>query len=84
MSSIGAVSSEIENGTIHSIITKPIKRRDYILGKYLGLALLVSAYSVMLYFSVLSICFFARLPLFTGLDAASILKGSWQNRTVRV
>ncbi len=49
MSSIGAVSSEIESGVIHGVITKPVKRLEYVLGKYLGLAALLTAYSIFLW-----------------------------------
>jgi len=39
---IGLVSKEIEKRTVYTIITKPIHRYQFILGKYLGLVLTLS------------------------------------------
>ena len=75
MASIGSVSSEIENGVIHSVITRPIKRMDYILGKYLGLAALIILYSVFLYTSVVLICVVLQLPVMKMLGIPPLLKG---------
>ncbi|MCG8498810.1 MAG: ABC transporter permease [Firmicutes bacterium] len=75
MASIGSVSSEIENGVIHSVITRPIKRMDYILGKYLGLAALIILYSVFLYTSVVLICILLQLPVMKMLGIPPLLKG---------
>lgn len=36
---VGLVHKEIERRTIYTIITKPIRRADFVLGKFLGLAL---------------------------------------------
>lgn len=36
---VGLVHKEIERRTLYTIITKPIRRADFILGKYLGLTL---------------------------------------------
>jgi ABC-type transport system involved in multi-copper enzyme maturation permease subunit len=36
---VGLVHKEIERRTLYTIITKPIRRADFVLGKYLGLAL---------------------------------------------
>jgi ABC-type transport system involved in multi-copper enzyme maturation permease subunit len=36
---VGLVYKEIERRTLYTIITKPIRRADFVLGKYLGLAL---------------------------------------------
>jgi|LSQX01.1.fsa_nt_gb ABC-type transport system involved in multi-copper enzyme maturation permease subunit len=75
MSSIGNISSEIENGTIHSIVTKPIRRMDYVLGKYLGHAVLIIVYSIFIYFSIWGICMFFKLPVMSILALEDLLKG---------
>lgn len=75
MASVNTVSSEVENGSIHSIITKPVTRTEYILGKYVGLALLLCVYSVFLILSVLAISSIAGLAPVRNLDAVSILRG---------
>ena len=49
-SAASVIYQEVENGTILTIITKPVKRSSFILGKYLGLltALLVAEYLLAL------------------------------------
>jgi len=75
MSSVGNISSEIENGTIHSIVTKPIRRMDYVLGKYLGHALLITVYSIFIYSSIWGICIAFKLPVMNIIALEDILKG---------
>lgn len=75
MASIGAVSSEIESGVIHTIITKPLKRHEYILGKFLGLAFLIVVYSVFMYLAVLIIPFLMGGPSIDLMGPMSVLKG---------
>jgi ABC-type transport system involved in multi-copper enzyme maturation permease subunit len=42
--SVGTISSEIEQGTLHAIVPKPLRRSDIVLGKWLGYAVMVSVY----------------------------------------
>jgi ABC-type transport system involved in multi-copper enzyme maturation permease subunit len=42
-----AVSAEIESGVLQTIITRPIRRSDVLLGKWLGLAAVLVAYSAL-------------------------------------
>lgn len=75
MASLGAVSSEIENGAIQSIITKPVKRSHYILGKYLGLAAFVTAYSIFLYITIFIIDYAVGVPPLDKPHIPILLKG---------
>jgi ABC-type transport system involved in multi-copper enzyme maturation permease subunit len=52
MASVGIVSTEMEDGILYSILSRPIKRVEYILGKYLGLVIMITVYSVFLYMLV--------------------------------
>lgn len=70
MASLGAISTEIENGTIHSIVSKPLKRSQYVMGKYLGLAVLATVYSVFLYLAIIIINYAIGVP---PLDKPNIL-----------
>ncbi len=68
-SSIGSVSSEMENGMLHAIVAKPIRRRDIILGKFLGYTLMLTFYSAVLFVSILLLnhyIFGSRLDGVTG------------------
>jgi Cu-processing system permease protein len=42
------LAGEISSGTIQSIVTKPIRRRDVVLGKWLGFAELLGLYSLLM------------------------------------
>jgi Cu-processing system permease protein len=41
---VGAISAEIESGTLHAVLSKPIARWEIIAGKYVGFMLMISAY----------------------------------------
>lgn len=51
----GAVSSELETGMIHAMLSRPLGRAEYILGKFFGLAILISAYATGLMAAILII-----------------------------
>lgn len=53
--SVGSIASEIENGLLHAIVSKPIKRRDIVLGKYLGYSLIMVFYALALFTGILLI-----------------------------
>lgn len=52
MLSVGIISSEVEDGTVLTLLTKPINRSDYVLGKYLGVSLMIAAYAFILYMAI--------------------------------
>lgn len=49
MASVGIISTEMESGILYSVISRPVKRHEYILGKYLGLVIMITIYSLFLY-----------------------------------
>jgi Cu-processing system permease protein len=42
--SVGAVSGEIDSGTLHAVLARPLTRAEFVLGRWLGYAALISAY----------------------------------------
>lgn len=56
--SVGAISSEIEAGTLHVIIPKPLARFEIIAGKYLGLLAMIASYITLMVVSVLLVAYF--------------------------
>jgi ABC-type transport system involved in multi-copper enzyme maturation permease subunit len=40
-----SVAAEIESGVLQTVVTRPVRRRDVILGKWLGLAVILAAYT---------------------------------------
>lgn len=75
MLSIGLVSSEIENGTIYTVVTKPIKRSTYVLGKFLGTALLITGYSIILYLAILLIPLAVNISFAESLGISNLAAG---------
>jgi ABC-type transport system involved in multi-copper enzyme maturation permease subunit len=41
---VGAVSSEIDSGTLHAVLARPISRAEFLLGRWLGLAIMITVY----------------------------------------
>lgn len=46
-SSVGTISSEIEQGTLHAIVPKPLQRWEVVVGKWLGFAAMLAIYVVV-------------------------------------
>src|SRR5262249_7229893 len=42
--SVGAISGEIDSGTLHAVLARPIHRAEYVLGRWLGFAGLIAVY----------------------------------------
>lgn len=55
MLAAGSISSEIENGMVHAIISRPIRRSSYIIGRFIGLVLLSAIYATIMFFALLAI-----------------------------
>lgn len=55
---VGAISSEIEAGTLHVIVTKPLNRFEIIAGKYLGFLTMIVIYISMMVGGVLLTAYF--------------------------
>ncbi|HVB09256.1 MAG TPA: ABC transporter permease subunit [Bacillota bacterium] len=55
LATAGAISAEVENGAVQAVLARPIGRGDLVLGKFVGLALLLLAYTACLYAAVLLI-----------------------------
>jgi ABC-type transport system involved in multi-copper enzyme maturation permease subunit len=66
---IGLVDKEIQKKTVYTIISKPIRRYEFLLGKYLGLCL-----TLLVYVAVMSVLFLAVLFLYSGLLRFDLLE----------
>lgn len=53
----GTISTEVEQGTLQSIATRPITRAQIIFGKWLGNAVLLSVYMAVFYISIVMIIY---------------------------
>ncbi len=75
MASVGTVASDIESGIIHAVITKPVKRMEYVLGKYLGIAVMAIGYSSFLYVFLVIINFIWDIPPLNSIGPVDFWKG---------
>ncbi|MGQ9555238.1 MAG: ABC transporter permease, partial [Anaerolineae bacterium] len=48
LTSVDTISGEIASHTIHSIVSKPLRRWEVMLGKWLGFALMISGYVLLM------------------------------------
>lgn len=63
---IGLVSKEIEKKTLYTILSRPVRRWEFIVGKYLGLLLTLAVNAILM-----AVGFYAALLIFVhGLSAA--------------
>jgi Cu-processing system permease protein len=44
--SVGAVSGEMDAGTLHAVLARPLRRSEFVVGRWLGYVVLVSTYVV--------------------------------------
>jgi ABC-type transport system involved in multi-copper enzyme maturation permease subunit len=51
----GVIATELETGMVHAILSRPIRRFEYVLGKLAGLFILVVIYASVLFFALLCI-----------------------------
>lgn len=58
LGSLGLISSEVENGVIQTILVKPIARWELVLGKYIGVAMVLVLYSIFFYVSIIGLNMF--------------------------
>lgn len=75
MLSVGVISSEVEDGTVLTLLTKPIPRRSYVLGKYLGVSLMVVAYAVILFIAILIFAAFGKQNFIQIFGWLTVFKG---------
>lgn len=70
---IGLVSKEIERRTIYTIIARPIRRLDFLLGKYLGLVTTLAVNMAIMLLVYLAVLSFNHIPLHVSLLQAAQL-----------
>lgn len=55
LASVSSINLEVESGIIYGMLAKPITRREVVLGKFTGYALLLSFYGLLLFLAVYGI-----------------------------
>lgn len=75
MLSVGIISSEVEDGTVLTILTKPIPRASYVLGKYVGISLMILAYAAVLYIGIILFALLGKQNFFQLFGLVTLFKG---------
>lgn len=75
MLSVGIISSEVEDGTVLTLLTKPIPRRDYVLGKFIGVSLMIILYALILFVMLNLFALVAKQNFFQIFGTMAMLKG---------
>lgn len=71
----GMIAADLENGLVLGIVSRPIKRSAYVIGKFLGVLILMAAFGSALFLLLMTVgAVFSLGPVVT-LDALKILKG---------
>jgi len=92
-SSVGSISSEIENGIMLATASKPLTRTQIFLGKYTGLGLVLVAYSLLVFIATNMIVwrifhfhsdgFFSAMILFALQPLVLLAVGLWGSTFLR-
>jgi Cu-processing system permease protein len=56
--SVDTIAGEVASGTIHTIVTKPLRRWEVVLGKWLGLAVMLSVFTITMSAALMAIVWF--------------------------
>ena len=70
LTSVDTLSGEIASGTVHTLMTKPVRRWEIVLGKWLGFAGMLGAYLLMMAGGVMALIY-----LFAGYTAPNAMSG---------
>jgi len=55
LTSVDTIAGEITSGTIHTVVSKPLRRWDVVLGKWLGLAGMLSVFTILMSIGMIAI-----------------------------
>jgi len=70
LTSVDTLSGEIASGTIHTLVSKPIRRWEIVLGKWLGFAIMLLAYLTLMAGGVIAVVY-----LIAGYTPPHVLRG---------
>ncbi|MCL2323829.1 MAG: ABC transporter permease [Oscillospiraceae bacterium] len=71
----GSIASELENGMIHAVLSRPLRRLEYVLGKFVGLVVLLFIYATLLFSAILLVGLIFSLDTVTALTFSQIIRG---------
>lgn len=74
LATVGSVAGNIESHQIDPILTRPIRRLDFVIGRFLGYGILLAVYTLFFFFSIIFVNNFFGGPLQANLSFTSIIK----------
>jgi len=75
LATVGSIAGNIESHQIDPVLTRPIRRLDFLAGRFLGYGILLTVYTLFFFLSIIFVnCLFGG-PLQADLSAINILKG---------
>ena len=72
---IGLVSKEVERRSIYSLIAKPVRRSELVVGKYLGLVL-----TIVINVAVMTAVWYGVLGYMSWMESAEAFRQAWEAR----
>lgn len=70
LAAVGSVAGEIENGTLYTLVVRPLSRRDLLLGKFLGLAAMLVTYAALFFLALAGLVYWQTGLVIPGLVPA--------------
>lgn len=74
LATVGSIAGNIESHQIDPVLTRPIRRLDYLLGRYLGYGIILVLYALLFYLFIILVNQLFGGPLQVTLTAAGIIK----------
>ncbi len=72
--SVGSISSEIEQGNYDAILSKPISRYEVVVGRYIGILLVLIPYATFFYLSIIGLNLYFGDGVVANIVTVNILK----------
>ncbi|AHF09309.1 MULTISPECIES: ABC transporter permease subunit [Dehalobacter] len=76
LATVGSIAGNIESHQIDPILTRPIRRLDFLLGRFLGYGILLMVYTLFFFLSIILVNHLFGGPLQADLSTINIFKAS--------
>lgn len=70
LAAVSSIAAEIDNGTLYALATRPLSRRDLLLGKFLGLAAMLVIYAALFFLALTGLVYWQTGLVVPGLVPA--------------
>ena len=70
LTSVDTIAGEISSGTVHTLVSKPVQRREIVIGKWLGFAFMLTLYLLLMAGGTVGIGY-----IIAGFLAPNVLRG---------